>query len=77
VCRYVDLFVVTMEVATAPTHEAILEAVNNNMSSFSFAENEFASFGPDKFDANDGFQVVEWDSTLSEWVTISELRNLR
>lgn len=77
VCRYVDLFVVTMEVATAPTHEAILEAVTNNMSSFSFAENEFASFGPGKFDANDGFQVVEWDSTLKEWVTISELRNLR
>lgn len=77
VCRYVDLFVVTMEAATAPTHEAILEAVTTNMSSFSFAENEFASFGPGKFDANDGFQVVEWDSTLSEWVTVSELRNLR
>jgi hypothetical protein len=73
----VDLFVVTMEAATAPTHEAILEAVTTNMSSFSFAENEFASFGPGKFDANDGFQVVEWDTNLSEWVTVTELRNLR
>ena len=77
VCRYVDLFVVTMEAATAPTHEAILEAVTTNMSSFSFAENEFASFGPDKFDANDGFQAMEWDTSAGAWVAVTELRNLR
>jgi ABC-type branched-subunit amino acid transport system substrate-binding protein len=77
VCRYVDLFVVTMEAASAPTHEAILEAVTTNMSSFSFAENEFASFGPGKFDANDGFVVTEWDTAAGDWVPITELRNLR
>jgi hypothetical protein len=79
VCRYVDLFVVTMETATAPTHEAILEAVTTQMSSFSVAEFEFASFGPGKFDANDGFQPVEWDTNaglVGQWVPITELRNL-
>lgn len=80
VCRYVDLLVVTMEAAAVPTHEAILEAVTTDMSSFSFAENEFASFGPGKFDANDGFIVTRWDTSVGdggEWVPITELRNLR
>lgn len=34
------------------------------MSSFAFGPYEFASFGPNKFDANDGFAEAVWDPTI-------------
>ncbi len=63
-CTYFDLFLVTMAAADAPTNEALLEAITTRLSSFSFGPNKFASFGPDKFDANDGFAEAVWDSSI-------------
>ncbi len=62
-CRYLGVFMATMNAAELPTNESVLDAIENNMGSFSFSEYEFASFGPGKYDANDGFAVATWDPT--------------
>ncbi len=62
-CRYLGVFMATMNAAELPTNESVLDAIENNMASFSFAEYEFASFGPGKYDANDGFAEAAWDPT--------------
>jgi hypothetical protein len=63
-CYFLDLFVAAMNAAGSPTNDALLDAIKNKMPSFSFGQYEFASFGPDKFDANNGFAPAEWDPTV-------------
>jgi Periplasmic binding protein len=39
---------------------------------------EFSSFGPDKYDAEDGFRLVEYDPTIGDdgdWAAITEIEN--
>lgn len=68
-----------MAAAGEPTNEALLVAITTKMSSFSFAGNEFASFGPTNFDANDTFAEAVWDSTTppeGDYRPTSEVLNL-
>jgi ABC-type branched-subunit amino acid transport system substrate-binding protein len=65
-CAWLDLFVQVLETAGAPNNDAILDAVTTKMAKLSIGPNEFASFGPDKFDANNGFRLAVFDSTLGE-----------
>ena len=65
-CAQLDLFRVVLEKAGAPTNEAMLKAITTKMAKFSFGAYQFASFGPDKFDANDSFRFAEFDPTIGE-----------
>lgn len=60
-CHYVDLFeIVATEAGADLTNESFAEAIEG-LQEFSIAGQPFASFGPDKFDSNDSFRLVEFD----------------
>jgi hypothetical protein len=78
-CSYLNLFLAVAKAAGEPTYPALLNAITTKMKSFSFGQNQFASLGPDKFDANDGFRPVEFDPTLGPkggWKSTGPLQNV-
>ena len=78
-CEYFQLFVAVMNASETPTNEAVMDAIANNLGSFSFGSSPYASLGPDKFDANDSFYEAEWDHTIGAqgaWNPSSELLDL-
>lgn len=75
-CRFLRLF---QEVATAAgpdlTNESFLDAATS-LDQFTIPGQPFASLGPDKFDSNDSFQLVEFDPDIGQDGGLSALTDI-
>jgi hypothetical protein len=77
-CNDLELFKAIAEKAGADlTNETWTEAVDN-YGPIDLVVTEFASFGEGKYDGQDGFRLVQFDSTLGftgDWAPRGELTN--
>ncbi len=60
-CRFLQLFQVVAEAAGPELNQATFAEAAAGLTQFSLAAQPFASLGPDKFDSNDSYSLVEFN----------------
>ncbi len=65
-CRWLAVFEVVMNAAGPELTPASVQAGYEGLGDIALPGAAFASLGPGKPDANDGFRLSEWDSTVGE-----------
>lgn len=63
-CSFLDLFEVAATAAGDDLNNETFAAALDGLDEFSIATQPYASLGPDKFDSNDSFRLVEFDPDL-------------